>query len=53
MSREKLVETIQGHCEVCNVWATLYPVRETDPVCPDDTVVVALCERCLPEPRRD
>lgn len=46
-------ETIKGHCEICGRWATLHPVRETDPACPDDTAVVAYCERCLPEPRRD
>lgn len=50
-------KTIRGHCEICNAWTTLHPVREADPGYPGDTAVVAKCIRCLParppEPRRD
>lgn len=46
-------ETIKGHCETCNAWTVLHPIREADPGCPGDTAVVAKCIRCLPERRRD
>ena len=41
-------KTIKGHCEICNAWAVLHPVREADPACPGDTAVVTKCIECLP-----